>query len=113
MPFWPGRDPKATWEVVKQILTVLLPAETSLVGPVVGFYFGSRTASQYSEADSPKEPSSIQCGAQRHDGHPNAPRFLACEKTTLPKVRERPHARCSLRTADRPELTEVEYALSG
>jgi hypothetical protein len=42
IPFLPGRDPKATWEVLKEMLTVLLPAETSLVGSIVGFYFGSR-----------------------------------------------------------------------
>ena len=31
-----------TWENTKELLQVLLPAETALLGSAVGFYFGSR-----------------------------------------------------------------------
>ena len=30
-----------TWESAKQLLTLLLPIETGLIGVAVGFYFGS------------------------------------------------------------------------
>ena len=30
-----------TWESAKQLLTLLLPIETGLIGAAVGFYFGS------------------------------------------------------------------------
>ena len=43
LPFLPGRDSAATWSTLKEVLSVLLPAETGLLGSVLGFYFGSKT----------------------------------------------------------------------
>ena len=42
LPFLPGRDPAATWTTLKEVLAVLLPAETGLLGSILGFYFGSK-----------------------------------------------------------------------
>lgn len=42
LPFLPGRDSAATWSTLKEVLSVLLPAETGLLGSVLGFYFGSK-----------------------------------------------------------------------
>jgi hypothetical protein len=46
IPFWwsGGRDPKETWATTKEILSVLLPAETGLLGSILGFYFGSKSS---------------------------------------------------------------------
>jgi len=35
-------DDDAAWVNTKELLQVLLPAETALLGSAVGFYFGSR-----------------------------------------------------------------------
>ena len=35
-------EQKMTWEHTKELLTLLLPAETALLGSAVGYYFGSR-----------------------------------------------------------------------
>lgn len=53
IPFLPGRDPKTTWDTVKEILSVLFPAETSLLGSILGFYFGSKSAKNGSRKDVP------------------------------------------------------------
>lgn len=53
IPFLPGRDTKATWETVKEILSVLLPAETGLLGSVLGFYFGSKANTLVAEKEPP------------------------------------------------------------
>lgn len=42
LPFLPGRDSAATWTTLKEVLSVLLPAETGLLGSILGFYFGSK-----------------------------------------------------------------------
>jgi ABC-type transport system involved in cytochrome c biogenesis permease subunit len=39
-------DPKSTWAIVKEFLAVLLPAETGLLGSILGFYFGSTQRSK-------------------------------------------------------------------
>jgi membrane protein YqaA with SNARE-associated domain len=44
LPFWPGRDSAATWTTLKEVLSVLLPAETGLLGSILGFYFGSKAS---------------------------------------------------------------------
>jgi hypothetical protein len=44
LPFLPGRDAGSTWATLKEILSVLLPAETGLLGSILGFYFGSKAA---------------------------------------------------------------------
>jgi hypothetical protein len=53
IPFLPGRDTKATWETVKEILSVLLPAQTGLLGSVLGFYFGSKANTLVAEKEPP------------------------------------------------------------
>ena len=43
IPFLPGRDTKATWETVKEILSCSLsPSGDGIAGSVLGFYFGSK-----------------------------------------------------------------------
>jgi hypothetical protein len=42
LPFLPGRDAASTWSTLKEVLSVLLPAETGLLGSILGFYFGSK-----------------------------------------------------------------------
>jgi hypothetical protein len=56
LPFWPGRDPKATWETMKEALSVLLPAETGLLGSILGFYFGTKAAGARDEPDPGSRP---------------------------------------------------------
>ena len=51
IPFTGGRDPKATWDVMKQILAVRLPAETGLLGSILGFYFGSKANATHAPDD--------------------------------------------------------------
>jgi hypothetical protein len=42
--FWPGVDSTKTWNTMKDVLGVLLPAETGLLGTILGFYFGSKSS---------------------------------------------------------------------
>ena len=50
LPFLPGRDAAATWTTLKEVLAVLLPAETGLLGSILGFYFGTKANAPIVEA---------------------------------------------------------------
>jgi hypothetical protein len=51
IPFLPGRDTRITWETVREILSILLPAETGLLGSILGFYFGSKASTLVAEKE--------------------------------------------------------------
>jgi hypothetical protein len=42
IPFFVAKDPKTSWETMKEVLSILLPAETGLLGSILGFYFGTK-----------------------------------------------------------------------
>jgi hypothetical protein len=50
LPFLPGRDSGTTWATLKEVLSVLLPAETGLLGSILGFYFGSKASAPIVES---------------------------------------------------------------
>lgn len=49
IPFFVAKDPKTSWDTMKEILSILLPAETGLLGSILGFYFGTKSNVTQSE----------------------------------------------------------------
>jgi hypothetical protein len=42
---WAFLNVNSNWANTKELLEVLLPAETALIGSAIGFYFGTRSSS--------------------------------------------------------------------